>query len=267
MNTCPSVKNAHPGMELRSSKRPGARTSSPQHSACTHASACPFSISTSIAPSCLPHTAWTTSSSALQGSRCFWRSMAPAHAFNRVPFMNTCHSVRHAHSGLKLSFPSPKGAADFSPGLAEPQRGNPGSGPNLWKANPAQLLHTASASSVCHAIPPQRLASFTIAGAAVGEINKCPPQAGRAVLSPPPSKPKTFKQESACQTEMSFARRHGEGKATPIVFSCSPSPKGASDHSEGLPSLPWKSAGSSESKPSAPFTRRPLQQRLHVPPL
>jgi hypothetical protein len=158
MNTCPSVKNAHRGTERRRSQRPGARTSSPQHSACTHASASHFSISTSTAPFCLPHTAWMTSSSgratcgglkpALQGSRCFRRSIAAAHAFNRAAFMNTCHSVRNAHLGFRLSLPSPNGAADFSPGSAEPQRGDPRLGPKFREANPALSLHAARTSSV-----------------------------------------------------------------------------------------------------------------------
>jgi hypothetical protein len=53
---------------------------------------------------------------------------------------------------------SPKGAADYSPGLAEPRRGNPGLSQANREANPALLTHPAFASSVCN-MPRRTLAA------------------------------------------------------------------------------------------------------------
>ena len=165
-----------------------------------------------------------------------WRKPARPSAHSKPPRV---HSTSKSHvlakvATLRLNVLSPllstKGAAYRSPGHAEPGRGRPGLVPSLRGANPAPPSRVVPSSSVCHAIPSQRLAGVAIDGATSAKIYEYPVQ---AVLSPPPSKPKTSKQEPAHQTEMRFARRHSEGDETRIVFSWSLSPNGAADYSPG----------------------------------
>ncbi len=221
MNTCPSVKNAHRGTERRRSQRPGARTSSPQHSACTHASASHFSISTSTAPFCLPHTAWMTSSSgratrgglkpALQGSRCFRRSIAAAHAF--IAFFKTdFRKEARGDARRRLEDQAPYLAL----GIRRPSAGRAGC--------PQPAAVEAHGPRSRNSLPNGNESSETLW------------QNHRTL-----HRPLTVPQHQRCGLSQPRACR---AWARP----------------------PWVSSQPPGSKPSARFTHRAYQQRLHVPP-